>query len=117
MGTHVTIYHNPRCGKSRHTLELLKAHGVEPKVVEYLRTPPDVATLGALLRLLGLAPRQLLRVHETAYAEAGLNEASTDEAIIEAMVNYPILIERPIVVVDNRKAAVGRPPESILKIL
>ena len=113
----ITIYHNPRCGKSRQTLALLEARGIEPEVVEYLKTPPDAATLKALLKKLGLRPRQLLRIKEAAYQEAGLDDQSlSDEAIIGAMLEHPILIERPIVVVGNR-AALGRPPEGVLAIL
>ena len=113
----ITIYHNPRCGKSRQTLALLEARGIKPAVVEYLKTPPDAATLKALLKRLGLKPRQLLRRTEAAYQDAGLdNPALNDEAVIEAMLAHPILIERPIVVIGD-KAALGRPPESVLAIL
>ena len=113
----ITIYHNPRCGKSRQTLALLEARGIKPAVVEYLKTPPDAATLKALLKKLGLKPRQLLRTKEAAYQDAGLdNPALNDEAVIEAMLAHPILIERPIVVIGD-KAALGRPPESVLAIL
>ena len=113
----ITIYHNPRCGKSRQTLALLEARGIKPAVVEYLKTPPDAATLKALLKKLGLKPRQLLRTKEAAYQDAGLdNPALNDEAVIEAMLAHPILIERPIVVIGD-KAALGRPPENVLAIL
>ena len=113
----ITIYHNPRCGKSRQTLALLEARGIKPAVVEYLKTPPDAATLKALLKKLGLKPRQLLRTKEAAYQDAGLDDpALNDEAVIEAMLAHPILIERPIVVIGD-KAALGRPPESVLAIL
>jgi arsenate reductase len=110
-----TIYHNPRCSKSRQTLALLGEHGVEPEVIEYLETPPSAAELKQILSMLGIGPRDLLRRKEA--GEAGLNDpAMDDDALIEAMVANPIVIERPIVV-NNGKAAVGRPPESVLDIL
>ena len=110
-----TIYHNPRCSKSRQTLALLGKHGVEPEVIEYLETPPSAAELKQILTMLGIGPRDLLRQKEA--REAGLNDpAMDDDALIEAMVANPIVIERPIVV-NNGKAAVGRPPESVLDIL
>jgi arsenate reductase len=113
----VTIYHNPRCSKSRQTLDLLRARGLEPLIVEYLKTPPDAATLDDLLRRLGLEPRQLMRRKEAVYGELGLADESLGrEALIAAMVGNPILIERPIVVAGAR-AALGRPPESVLEIL
>lgn len=113
----VTIYHNPRCSKSRQTLELLRQHGIEPEIVHYLETPPDAATLQALLRKLGLHARQLLRKGEPEYREAGLDDPSLDDAaIVAAMVRHPRLIERPIVVAGAR-AALGRPPEQVLEIL
>lgn len=113
----VTIYHNPRCSKSRQTLALLQEHGIEPRVIEYLAEPPDAATLGKLLDLLGLAPRELMRRKETVYRELGLDDPELDRAaLIRAMVENPILIERPIVVA-GRKARLGRPPEAVLDIL
>lgn len=113
----VTIYHNPRCSKSRETLALLKSRGVEPQVVEYLKTPPDAATLDRLLGLLGLEPRQLMRRKEPPYAALGLDDPAKSRAeLIAAMVANPVLIERPIVVKDG-KAALGRPPEKVLEIL
>ncbi|MBT3329951.1 MAG: arsenate reductase (glutaredoxin) [Rhodospirillaceae bacterium] len=113
----VTIYHNPRCSKSRQTLELLRENGVEPSIIEYLQTPPDVETLTAILALLGQAPRDFMRTKEDAYKANGLDNTGLDEGqLIGAMVANPILIERPIVLA-NGKAAVGRPPESVLKIL
>jgi arsenate reductase (glutaredoxin) len=111
----VTIYHNPRCNKSRQTLALLEERGVKPRIVEYLKTPPDVAELKRLLKLLGLSPRQLLRKKEA--AEAGLDKPSLSDAeLIAGMVKHPIVIERPIVV-SGERAALGRPPEAVLKIL
>ncbi|MEI7038024.1 arsenate reductase (glutaredoxin) [Fulvimonas yonginensis] len=113
----VRIYHNSRCSKSRGTLELLQARGIEPEVVNYLDTPPSVDELEALLRLLGMTPRQLLRTGEAEYTALGLDDPSVDdEAILQAMVAHPRLIERPIVVA-NGKAAIGRPPEAVLPIL
>jgi arsenate reductase len=113
----VRIYHNSRCSKSRGTLELLQARGIEPEVVNYLDTPPSAKELKALLRLLGMTPRQLLRTGEAEYQELGLADPSMgDEAIVQAMVAHPKLIERPIVVA-NGKAAIGRPPEAVLAIL
>ena len=113
----VTIYHNPRCSKSRQTLALLQEKGVEPTIVEYLNTPPDAATLRGLLKKLGLAPRDLMRRKEAAYKDNGLADpALDDDALIAAMVANPILIERPIVV-NGAKAALGRPPEQVLDIL
>lgn len=113
----VTIYHNPRCSKSRETLKLLQDHGIEPTVIEYLKTPPDAATLRELVGLLGISPRQLLRKGEAPYKELDLaNPEITDEALIAAIASHPVLIERPIVVA-NGKAALGRPPENVLSIL
>lgn len=113
----VTIYHNPRCSKSRQTLGLLQDRGVTPEVVEYLKTPPDVGTLTELLDLLGLEPRQLIRRKQKEYKEFGLDrENLSREELIRAMVEHPILIERPIVVSGGR-AALGRPPEQVLDIL
>ncbi len=113
----VTIYHNPRCSKSRQTLELLREKSGEPEIVEYLATPPDAATLSDVLDLLGLAPRDLMRRKEAPYKELGLDNSDLSRAaLIQAMVENPILIERPIVLA-NGKAAIGRPPESVLDIL
>jgi arsenate reductase len=113
----VTIYHNPRCTKSRQTLALLEERGIKPKVIEYLITPPTEAELKRLLKLLGITARELLRRKEVEYERAGLDRADvTDAEIVRAMVKYPRLIERPIVVSGN-KAALGRPPENVLKII
>ena len=112
-----TIYHNPRCSKSRQTLALLEERGISPRVVDYLKTPPSAAELKAILKKLGLRPRDLMRKGEPRYAELGLNDHDLDDdALIALMVANPILIERPIVV-SGGKAALGRPPESVLKIL
>lgn len=113
----VTIYHNPRCSKSRQTLALLKEKGVAPEIVEYLKTPPDAGELKRILGLLGISARQLVRRGEAAYKEAGLDDPGLDEdALIAAMVANPIVIERPIVLAGG-KAALGRPPEKVLEIL
>jgi arsenate reductase len=113
----VVIYHNPKCSKSRQTLTLLNERGIEPSIVEYLKTPPDVAALDRILRLLGKEPRDLMRKKEAAYAESGADDSGLDRAaLIALMVSNPKLIERPIVLA-NGKAAVGRPPEDVLKIL
>lgn len=114
--TQVTIYHNPRCSKSRQTLALLQENGVEPTIVEYLKTPPNAAELQSLLTKLGLSADELLRKKETVYKELGLAGVSDNDALIAAMINNPKLIERPIVVKGD-KAAIGRPPESVLGIL
>jgi len=112
-----TIYHNPKCSKSRQTLELLKENGITPTIVEYLKTPPTADTLKKILAQLGMAPRDLMRKKEEAYAELKLDNSSlSDDELIDAMVNHPILIERPIVLA-NGKAALGRPPEQVLDIL
>lgn len=113
----VKIYHNPRCGKSRDTLKLLESKGIAPDVVEYLKTPPTAAELRDILGKLGIKPRDLMRTKEPEYKDNGLGDPSlSDEALIEAMVRIPKLIERPIVLKDG-KAAVGRPPEAVLAIL
>lgn len=113
----VTIYHNPRCSKSRETLALLREKGIEPEVVEYLKTPPDAATLERLLRQLGLEPRELMRKKEPPYRELGLDDPTRSRAeLIAAIVENPVLLERPIVAKDGR-AALGRPPEKVLEIL
>ena len=113
----VTIYHNPRCSKSRQTLEILNAQNVDLEIIEYLKTSPDAKTLKQILSYLGIPAHELLRKGESAYKEAGLDDANlSDDDVIAAMVEHPILIERPIVV-NNGKAAIGRPPESVLAIL
>ena len=114
---HVTIYHNPRCSKSRQTLQLLQEQGIEPEIIEYLQTPPDKSRLREILKLLGLKPRELMRTKEAAYQEAKLDNGKlSDDQLIDAMIKQPLLIERPIVVANGR-AALGRPPENVLRIL
>ncbi|MEG1041227.1 MAG: arsenate reductase (glutaredoxin) [Pseudomonas sp.] len=115
--TDLTLYHNPRCSKSRGALEILEARGLAPTVVRYLETPPDAATLKALLEKLGISARQLLRTGEDEYKDLNLADADLSEALlIEAMVKHPKLIERPILVAGD-KAVIGRPPEKVLEIL
>jgi arsenate reductase (glutaredoxin) len=110
-------YHNPRCGKSRQTLQLLKDHSVAVEVIEYLKTPPTAEVLDQLLQMLAMQPRELMRKKETPYKDLSLDNSKLDRhALIEAMIANPILIERPIVVVGD-KAAVGRPPEAVLSLL
>jgi arsenate reductase len=113
----VEIFHNPRCSKSRQTLQLLQEQGVEPEVVEYLQTPPDHNTLQQVLEMLNMEPRDLMRKKEAEYKENGLDDPSlTRDQLIDAMIAHPKLIERPIVIKDG-KAAIGRPPEQVLDIL
>lgn len=113
----ITIYHNPQCSKSRQTMGLLEEKGIKPEIIEYLKTPPDFATLDRLLTKLGLEPRQLMRRKEQPYKELGLDDEALDRAtLIQAMIDNPILIERPIVVAGDQ-VRVGRPPETVLEIL
>ncbi|MDP2904611.1 MAG: arsenate reductase (glutaredoxin) [Methylovulum sp.] len=113
----VICYHNPRCGKSRQTLQLLKAQGIEPEIIEYLKTPPSAAELDDILQKLGMGPRDLMRKKEAQYKTNGLGDGSLDrQSLINALIAHPILIERPIVIA-NGKAAIGRPPEAVLAIL
>jgi arsenate reductase (glutaredoxin) len=113
----VVIYHNPRCSKSRETLALLEKKGIKPTVIEYLKTPPSMGELREILGKLKLRPRELMRKKEPPYAALNLNnEQLSDDALIKAMVENPVLIERPIVV-NGAKAALGRPPEAVTGIL
>ncbi|MEQ8789168.1 MAG: arsenate reductase (glutaredoxin) [Pirellulaceae bacterium] len=109
-----TIYHNPRCTKSRQTLALLREHGVEPDIVEYLTTPPDAATIKRLLRRLGLKPADVIRKKE--YRALGLKETDDEDELIARIAAHPEILERPIVVRGNT-ARLGRPPENVLEIL
>lgn len=112
-----TIYHNPRCSKSRQTLALLEERGIEPEIVLYLETPPNAGEIKFLLARLGISARELLRKGEDAYKQNNLADTSLSEnQLIDAMVNHPKLIERPIVVKGDR-AKLGRPPEQVLEIL
>lgn len=111
------IFHNPRCSKSRQTLQLLQEQGIEPEIVEYLKTPPSFEELDRILSLLGLEPRQLMRTHEDEYKQFHLDRPElTRTQLIQAMVDHPRLIERPIVIRGN-KAMIGRPPEKILELI
>lgn len=113
----VKIYHNPRCGKSRQTLQLLQEHGIQPDIIEYLKNPPNSNELAAILRLLNIGPRELMRSKEAEYKALGLdNPALTEAELLNALVSTPKLIERPIVLAHG-KAAIGRPPEAVLAIL
>ncbi len=113
----VEIYHNPRCSKSRQTLELLQGQGVDPDIREYLTTPPNREELEQILEMLGIEPRALMRQKEVEYKEAGLdNPDLSREQLIQGMIDHPKLIERPIVI-NNGKAAIGRPPEQVLEVL
>ncbi|NKQ09699.1 arsenate reductase (glutaredoxin) [Pseudomonas sp. SST3] len=115
--TELTLYHNPRCSKSRGALELLEQRGLNPTVIRYLETPPSATELKQILTRLGISPRQLLRNGEEEYKTLNLADpALTDAEIIEAMVTHPKLIERPILVAGD-VAVVGRPPEKVLEIL
>ncbi|PKQ05890.1 MAG: arsenate reductase (glutaredoxin) [Alphaproteobacteria bacterium HGW-Alphaproteobacteria-12] len=112
-----TIYHNPRCSKSRAALALLEERGLEPVIVDYLKTPPSVAELQTILTKLKMRPRDLMRKGEAVYKSLGLaDESLSDEKLIRAMADNPVLIERPIVL-SGAKARIGRPPESVLEIL
>ncbi|NOQ64034.1 MAG: arsenate reductase (glutaredoxin) [Methyloprofundus sp.] len=117
MQMSVKIYHNPRCSKSRQTLQLLEDNGAQVDIIEYLKTPPTAAELDAILNLLALQPRELMRTKEAEYKATGMDNPDLDrDALIAGMIATPKLIERPIVLA-NGKAAVGRPPESVLSIL
>ena len=118
MSDAIKIYHNPRCSKSRETLELLKSNGVEPEVVLYLETPADAATLRELLKMRGMpSARELMRPKEELYKSLNLADSSLSEyALIQAMVENPKLMERPIVVAKGQ-ARIGRPPEQVLEIV
>ena len=113
----IRIFHNPRCSKSRATLKLLQEQGIEPEIKLYLESPPDAAELNTILEKLGMEPRQLMRRGEAEFKEQGLDDESlSDDELVKAMVATPRLIERPIVLAGDR-AAIGRPPESVLDIL
>ena len=112
----IKIYHNPKCSKSRATLSLLEEQGVDAEVVKYLETPPSKAELKELLKMLGMSARELMRTKEEVYKELGLKDVADEEALIEAMVANPKLIERPIVVKDG-KAVIGRPIENVMELL
>jgi arsenate reductase (glutaredoxin) len=113
----VILYHNTKCSKSCQTLDLLRERGIMPDIIEYLKSPPNAEKLQEILNLLDLMPRDLMRMKEDVYAKFGLDDPSLSKAeLIDFMVKYPILIERPILLA-NGKAAIGRPPEKVLEIL
>ena len=113
----VTIYHNPRCSKSRKTLELIQSKGIKPVIIEYLKYPPTRKKLKEILAMLKLEPRQLMRTNENVFKEKGLDNLSlSKDQLVSVMVENPILIERPIVLA-NGKAVIGRPPENVLRII
>ncbi len=117
MAQTAKIYHNPRCSKSRQTLALLEERGIEPEIIEYLKDPPSADELRDVLKKLGLDARDVMRTGEAVYKELGLKDPDlSDDTLIAAMVENPILIERPIVV-SGKHAAIGRPPEKVLEIL
>lgn len=111
------IYHNPKCGTSRKTLDLLREKGIVPEVIEYLKSPPTTQELKALLKMLGLSPRDLMRKKEKEYAALKLDDPGvSDDALISAMMEHPILMERPVVV-HGGCAVIARPMERVLDIL
>jgi len=110
------IYHNPRCRKSRETLELLRKHGIEPDIVEYLKTPPTKEELRDILRKLGIKPQDIIRKGEAIYKEQYKGKELSDEEWLDVLVQHPRLIERPIVV-DGERAVIGRPPENVLQLI
>jgi len=112
----VTIWHNPRCSKSRNAAALLEEKGIDAEVVKYLDTPPTKEEIMEVLKMLGISARELMRTKEAIYKELNLKEVTDEEKLIEAMVNNPKLIERPIVIKDG-KAAIGRPIENIMELL
>ena len=111
----ITIYHNPKCSKSRETLKLLQDRNIQPQIIEYLKTPPSVDELRLILAKLGKSPRDLVRKKDAADAEIQI-DALDDEGVIAAMVAHPAIMERPIVIVGD-KAALGRPPEAVLILI
>ena len=114
--TDVTIYHNPRCSKSRKTLALLQENGVEPTVIEYLKESPDKTTLKMLIEKLGVTPGEIVRKGEEVFKQNFSGKTLSDDQWLEALAKYPILIERPIVVKGER-AVLGRPPENVLDLI
>jgi arsenate reductase len=111
----VKIYHNPRCSKSRATLELLQSRGISPEIIEYLVTPPDAATLKRLLSKLGLEVRDIVRFNEQEFKDSGLDKSASNAELFELLLEHPKLIERPIVEFGER-ARIGRPPEQVLEL-
>ena len=116
MSEKLTIWHNPRCSKSRQTLQLLRDRGFDPKEVDYQKNPPSVEEIENVLKLLDITPRELMRTGQDIYGELNLIDEKDDAQLVRAMFHHPILIERPVVI-HGDKAALGRPPESVLAIL
>ena len=113
----ISIYHNPRCSKSRQTLELIRSKDLEPKIIHYLESPPSVEDIQHFLRGLNMSARELMRRKESLYQELNLdNKALDEQQLIEAICQNPILLERPVVV-NGERVALGRPPEKVLEIL
>ncbi|HUD53336.1 arsenate reductase (glutaredoxin) [Parvibaculum sp.] len=112
----VVIWHNPRCSKSRATLSLIEQHGLDPEIIEYLKTPPSADDIKSVLKKLRMRPRDLMRKGEPVYKELALdNDKLTDDQLVKAMAENPILIERPVVIFGQR-AKLGRPPEDVLDL-
>ncbi len=116
MSHPVTIWHNPRCGKSREALKLIEKEGIAPDVVRYLDNAPGEAELRAVLKMLGITARDLMRTKEALYKELGLQNVTDEDTLIKAMAEHPKLIERPVVIKEGR-AVIGRPPEKVLELL
>lgn len=116
MNTSFTLYHNPRCSKSRSALAILEEKGVQPAIVEYLKTPPTKEELRSILKKLAMKPEQIVRKGEDVYKQKFAGKALTDEQWLDALAKNPILIERPIVVKGD-KAVLGRPPEKVLELI
>jgi len=112
----VTLFHNPRCSKSRKALELLRERGIEPTIVEYLKDPPDTPTIAALIEKSGAPAHDFLRVKEAPYRELGLSAESAPAVIAEAIAKEPVLLERPILV-KGARAVIARPPERVFELL
>lgn len=112
----ITIWHNPKCSKSREAMEILQGNNCEAEVVKYLEEKPDAKKIKAILKMLGITPRELMRTKEDIYKELNLNDEKSDEALIEAMAKHPKLIERPIIIKGER-AIIGRPTERIAEFL
>lgn len=116
MSDKITIYHNPRCSKSRQTLKLIQDKGHEPEIIEYLKSPPSAGRLREILKMLGISAYGLLRTKEKEFSELGLSDSSTEKEIIDALIKYPKLMERPVVI-KGHKAVLGRPPENVNKLI
>ncbi len=116
MNNNLVIWHNPACSKSRQTLQLLRDRGFEPIEMNYLKTPPSVEEISEVLKKLNLSARQLMRKGQDIYKELNLTDENDEAKLIDAMFHHPILIERPVVI-NGSKAALGRPPDTVLAIL